>query len=338
MAGHRDLNERKLSNTTFITTETESVRPTTALSAAPTTSPRNFEFIHLSHDAPTADAGARQRVRSHAMRDFRRRKGLPDMFDEQETGKSPSPGTSGPSPPSVEVRHQGSDPTDQGFKRLTPENKTRVPLGSSSSSAQQHQSLPDNPMSSQTESSDTAGIVDQQGPNLPSRPENVAHEQPDIDRGKSLVPQNNPAALLGNDSGGEPQDPSDTTLEAQKRSDSNALAMVRVPSAASFDPFNSLPVISTERVRVLVHYCKMTTSSLLTTSPSFQSCVGDRFSFVVYRHATSTNHRTFWIRPFLLHSYWGCHEPAALLVQQCNYRSSPLHCYSSPLRWLLRHV
>lgn len=256
MAGHSDRNESELINTTFIPTEATRSAPSSLRPALQAPS-QHFEFIHLSHDAPITDARARQRVRSHAMRDFRRRKGLPDMFDEQEVVQFSSPETAVASPASIELQNNDGDPADHDLRRVTPANQ---PRGSSEATitAPLIQVVQDMPLSGQTETREAIGTVGQQATRLSSRPKRVACELPDVDRKTTSLPSNSPISFPHGDGDGKSRDPSNATLEAQKRTRSKALTLVRVPSAASFDPFNAIPVISTERVRVLVHYCKMT--------------------------------------------------------------------------------
>ena len=222
------------------------------------------------------------------------------MFEEQEVVQFSSPEPTIPSPASIEAHHEEGDPIDKGLRRANPEDKARGSSKFSNGATSQIKGVQDIHLSDQTENSEAIGIVDQQATWLTSRPKSVEHKLPDIDKNTTPPPRNSPTSFLNVDDDGKPQDLSNTTVEAQKRTRSKALTRVRVPSAAFFDPFNAIPITSTERVRVLVHYCKMTSSSLLSSSPFVLIGIVRWVLFRCLCHAIFTNLSHMLNRPFII--------------------------------------
>lgn len=227
---------------------------------------QQFEFINLSERHQIIDVNLKRRVRAHAMRDFRSRKGSSEVCDDQGFVKSNPDITRAMRQPSKSRRNR-SDQSDGDAMPISPQT---LP-GDSPSVVDMPMQIGDlqhltpNRYDSQEESVD----IEDRTPdtNLTmfrfDRAALARHDtaiarhtrkQARRSKTKDLLSSPTTSGSSDSDSLDQPQSPSEIQVQFGKCSD--LLSIARVPGAST-DPFNAFPIASTPRVQALMHHCKL---------------------------------------------------------------------------------
>ena len=225
---------------------------------------RQFEFIHLSDGAHITYAGA-QRVRSHAMRDFRRRQGLPTMLEGQGMSQGSKRETKRAAKAPLEVHRPRDDLNKEGERGIATEDSTQGPLqpsretlggfqepeGFSPKSIGETDKLPFRKRQvlspkKYRKNKELATTVDSILP--------AGETQQPLGRKKTRLQGRSLSVIPNHD--GLDQSEYQLGLEARNRKRSSD-AMVLSLAAGLIEPFNVLPATSTRRVHILIDHCKM---------------------------------------------------------------------------------
>lgn len=207
---------------------------------------QQFEFINLSNKPQITDAGARKLVRAHAMRDFRRRKVPREPCDNQGFVQKSSLDIARAIKP-LESHHPRGELSDEEVKRGSSDDQ-----------------VGDSPLlaGAPTWSEDGQDSPPQQGDGpkqikaatvKPSR--NSARQAKKQSKRSQMGRQLSSPTTSSSSDSDFPQSPQTSQAQNGKRSDGFEM-IARSPGAWSADPFDALPIPSTERVRILMHHCK----------------------------------------------------------------------------------
>lgn len=222
---------------------------------------QQFEFINLLNRPGLTDVGTKKAVRAHAMRDFRRRRG--ETYDNgrrKETSniknadRSKSSPTAQPSRNGVALEHpEWAYSTDAADESLPLKDAAYADEAS-------HFFMPNlrngdafkSPFNFSSHNTFHGSILDNDGDEIDSL---MSSERPR--KRKKLHGYDASPDISGVD-GDEWYSP----LKLQGYHAGNEMMLVsprliKVPGAGSAEPFNALPVASTERVRILMHHCKL---------------------------------------------------------------------------------
>lgn len=214
---------------------------------------QQFEFINLSNKPQITDAGARKLVRAHAMRDFRRRKVPREPCDNQGFVQKSSLDIARSIKQPLGSHHPRGELSDEEAKRVSSDDQ----IGDSPL-------LADAP----TWSEDGQNSPPQRGDRpkqtkattVKPRRNSARQARKQGKRSKTIGQLNSPTTSASSDSDFSP---SPQTSQAQNGIRSDGFEMIaRSPGAWSADPFDALPIPSTERVRILMHHCKQGVLSL----------------------------------------------------------------------------
>lgn len=222
---------------------------------------QQFEFINLLNRPGLTDVGTKKAVRAHAMRDFRRRRG--ESYDNgrrKETSNIKNADSSNPSPTAQPSRNgvaldhpewaYSTDVADgplslkdtayaeEDFHFFTPNGRNgdvfKSPFNFNSNNTF-HGSILDN------DGDESDPLMSSERP----RKRKKLHDY-DSSPGTLSVDGDNWYSSL------KPQG-----YHARNEMMVASPRLIKVPGAGSAEPFNALPVASTERVRILMHHCKL---------------------------------------------------------------------------------
>lgn len=222
---------------------------------------QQFEFINLLNSPGLTDVGTKKAVRAHAMRDFRRRRGESyDNGQRKETSNIKTADSSKPSPTAQPSRNgvtldppvwalstQAADESlplrdtahaEEDFHFIMPNGRNgdvfKSPFGFNSYKTF-HGSILDD---------DRDELDPLMSPERPHKRKKLRdYEASPVTSGFDDDEWYSPLKSQGYHAGNE-------MIVASPR-------LIKVPGAGSPDPFDVLPVASTERVRILMHHCKL---------------------------------------------------------------------------------
>ena len=277
---------------------------------------QQFEFINLSEKPQITDADAKRRVRAHAMRDFRSRKGLSETCDDQGFVKSSLDIARAVKQTSKFHRNRG----DQSREDATPISSDDQ-LGGSPLLADTPARIGDSQLAS-NQYDGQEGNVDVECRALAASTINprvdkivpvrngtasVRHARKQIRRSKMKDSLNSPTTSSSSDSDTLDQPPSPSTIQSD--SENRSWTLTRFPGAGSLDPFDALPIAGTPRVQALTHHCKSIKTIDEVFFPSSLSCM----CFYVYapHHGPNTDLRSRCDRFFSLHTNQNSHDSSS---------------------------
>lgn len=279
---------------------------------------QQFEFINLSEKPQITDADAKRRVRAHAMRDFRSRKGLSETCDDQGFVKSSLDIARAVKQTSKFHRNRGDQPGEDA----TPISSDGQ-LGGSPLLADTPARIGDLQLAS-NQYDDQEGNVDVERRALAASTINarvdkivsvrngtasVRHARKQTRRGKVKVSLNSPTTSSSSDGDSLDQPPSPSTVKSDSENHSDPWTLIRFSGAGSLDPFDALPIAGTPRVQALTHHCKSIKTIDEVFFPSSFSCM----CFYTYapRHDPNTDLRSRFDRFFSLHTNQNSHDSSS---------------------------
>lgn len=222
---------------------------------------QQFEFINLLNRPGLTDVGTKKAVRAHAMRDFRRRRG--ESYDNgrrKETSNIKTADHSKLSPPAQPSRNGVAlDPPVWAFS--TDAANESLPLSDTAYPGEDFRffmprgrngDVFKSPFSFNSHNTFHGSILingeEEFDPLMsPERP----------CKRKKLHNYGANSSTSGVDSEEWHCPPESHDYHAGNEMIVASPRLIKVPGAGSPDPFNALPVASTERVRILMHHCKL---------------------------------------------------------------------------------
>lgn len=231
---------------------------------------QQFEFINLLNRPGLTDVGTKKAVRAHAMRDFRRRRG--ESYDNGRRKETPNIKTADPSKPSPTAQTGGRngitlDPPVWALpKDATQES---LPLFDTAyGEGDFHFLMPHgnnddifgSPFSFNSDTTFHGRILGDGGDDLGTMtsPERPSKRKKLYDYTSSSVTVNGD----GDSDDGDDGDDYDCPSKSRRYHAANEMTVVsprliKTPGVGSPDPFNSLPVASNGRMRILMLHCKL---------------------------------------------------------------------------------
>lgn len=223
---------------------------------------QQFEFINLLNRPGLTDVGTKKAVRAHAMRDFRRRRG--ESYDNGRRKETSNIKTADPSKPSPTVQPSPNgvalDPPVWALSMGTAEDS--LPLIDATYAEEDlhffmpHERDDDDYKSAFGFNSDTAShgsILTDGGDELGAI---MSLERP---RKRKKLHDYDEASPVTFGEDGENGDGPPKSLGYHVADEMMVVSprLIKTPGAGSPDPFNALPIACTQRVRILMHHCKL---------------------------------------------------------------------------------